>query len=257
MIELPTLGVNIRNPAGENASVPYYCCMILSHFARAAAGSAVTIPTVLVGDFGNANDALTGNLYGGVSYAYRIGTYEVTNAQYAEFLNAKAASDPLSLYSTEWAAMPAAGITRSGVSGSYTYAVKIDMGNKPVNYVSWYDTIRFANWLDNGQGIGDTETGAYTLLGGTPRRATARAYAELRCHLVPAQRERVVQGGLPSAVRAGRRQRRLLAVSTSSNSAYCRHGGRPMGPTRGDISNPGHQCGQLQLGRRSGIATER
>jgi formylglycine-generating enzyme required for sulfatase activity len=37
-----------------------------------------------------------------------------------------------------------------------------------VNYVSWYDAIRFANWLHNGQGSGDTETGAYTLLGGTP-----------------------------------------------------------------------------------------
>ena len=37
-----------------------------------------------------------------------------------------------------------------------------------MNYVTWYDTIRFANWLNNGQGTGDTETGAYTLLGGTP-----------------------------------------------------------------------------------------
>ena len=35
-------------------------------------------------------------------------------------------------------------------------------------FVSWYDSIRFANWLHNGQGSGDTENGAYTLLGGTP-----------------------------------------------------------------------------------------
>ena len=40
--------------------------------------------------------------------------------------------------------------------------------NHPVNYEIWYDAIRFANWLNNGQGNGDTETGAYTLLGGTP-----------------------------------------------------------------------------------------
>ena len=40
------------------------------------------------------------HLYGAVSYDYRIGTNEVTNAQYAEFLNAKAASDPLGLYNT-------------------------------------------------------------------------------------------------------------------------------------------------------------
>ncbi len=38
----------------------------------------------------------------------------------------------------------------------------------PVNYVSVWDAMRFANWLHNGQGNGDTETGAYTLLGGTP-----------------------------------------------------------------------------------------
>lgn len=38
----------------------------------------------------------------------------------------------------------------------------------PVNYVSFYGTLRFANWLHNGQGSGDTETGAYMLLGATP-----------------------------------------------------------------------------------------
>ena len=37
----------------------------------------------------------------------------------------------------------------------------------PVIFVSWYDALRFANWLHNGQGSGDTETGAYTLDGGT------------------------------------------------------------------------------------------
>ena len=43
----------------------------------------------------------------------------------------------------------------------------------PVNYVDFYDALRFANWMNNGQGNGDTETGAYTLLGGTPTRAMA------------------------------------------------------------------------------------
>ena len=78
------------------------------------------------------------------------------------------------------------------------------MGNKPVNYVSWYDSIRFANWLHNGQGPGDTETGAYTLLGGTAD-AQQRPEHHPQCgrHVVPAQRGRVVQGGLPSAGRTG------------------------------------------------------
>jgi hypothetical protein len=34
--------------------------------------------------------------------------------------------------------------------------------------VSYFDALRFANWLHHGQGGGDTETGAYTLAGGTP-----------------------------------------------------------------------------------------
>jgi formylglycine-generating enzyme required for sulfatase activity len=131
------------------------------------AASAVTIDTVPVGNAGNANDPLD-NLYGGVGYAYNIGATEVTNAQYAEFLNTKAASDPLGLYNPGMGSDARGGITRSGSSGSYTYAAKTNMGNKPVNHVSWYDSIRFANWLHNGQGAGDTETGAYTLLGGTP-----------------------------------------------------------------------------------------
>ena len=130
----------------------------------AADARAVTIPTVPVGNLGNAGDT-TG--YGAVAYAYRIGTTEVTNAQYAEFLNAKAASDPLALYNASMGSNARGGITRSGVSGGFTYAPRANMGNKPVNFVSWYDSIRFANWLNNGQGSGDTETGAYTILGGT------------------------------------------------------------------------------------------
>jgi formylglycine-generating enzyme required for sulfatase activity len=131
----------------------------------AAPAFAVTIPTVPVGNAGNTADTTS---YGAVSYDYRIATTEVTNAQYAAFLNAKAASDPLALYNTGMDSDARGGITRSGVSGSYTYTTKTNMGDKPVNYVSWYDAIRFANWLHNGQVSGDTETGAYTLLGGIP-----------------------------------------------------------------------------------------
>lgn len=127
----------------------------------------ITIPTLPVGNPGNAADPLTGNLRGSVSYDYRIGTTEVTNAQYAAFLNAKASSDPLALYNTNMSLSPG-GITRSGASGSYSYATIAGRENMPVTYVSWYDAIRFANWLNNGQGAADTESGAYTLLGGTP-----------------------------------------------------------------------------------------
>ncbi len=149
--------------------VPFF--LLGASFLIEPLASAVTIPTVPVGNLGNAADPLTGNLYGSVSYDYRIGTTEVTNAQYAEFLNFKAASDPLALYNTNMGSNTRGGITRSGsgtIQDPYVYAVKTDMGNKPVNFVSWYDSIRFANWLHNGQGAGNTETGAYTILGGTP-----------------------------------------------------------------------------------------
>jgi sulfatase modifying factor 1 len=142
-----------------------FCAMFL---VAPLTASAVTIPTVPVGDAGNANNLVyNGGLFGAVAYNYRIGTTEVTNTMYAAFLNEKAKSDPLALYNTNMGGDFRGGIARSGVNGSYTYAPKTNMGNKPVNYVNWYDSIRFANWLHNGQGSGDTETGAYTVLGGT------------------------------------------------------------------------------------------
>jgi formylglycine-generating enzyme required for sulfatase activity len=132
----------------------------------ASSGSAVTMDWTPIGNPGNASDT-TGSRTGAVGYSYWIGTYEVANAQYAEFLNAKAASDPLGLYTPEMG-FGNGGITRSGSSGSYTYSPIDGRENMPVNHVSFYDALRFANWLNNGQGSGDTETGAYTLLGGTP-----------------------------------------------------------------------------------------
>lgn len=135
-----------------------------------SSASAVAMEWTFVGNPGNPCDPYpTGfgrtDCFGAVGYAYQIGTYEVTNAQYAEFLNAKAASDPLALYNTN---MGVWGITRTGSSGSYSYSVSAGRENRPVNEVTFYDAIRFANWMNNGQGSGDTETGSYTLLGGMP-----------------------------------------------------------------------------------------
>lgn len=148
--------------------------LVAASLLLAPAASAVTIDWVTVGDPGNAGDPQEscigcgpGTTFGAVATAYRISKHEVTNAQYAEFLNAKAASDPLALYSTSMGSS-SGGITRSGSAGSFSYGVKAGDAAKPVNYVSFYDSLRFANWLHNGQGSGDTETGAYTLLGGTP-----------------------------------------------------------------------------------------
>lgn len=139
--------------------------------AGKATAAPVSINWVTVGDPGNfsGDEIATGSgpvSYGAVGYEYQIGKYEVTNAQYVEFLNAKAASDPLALYNANMASNGSGGIIQNGVSGSFSYAVKPGHGNKPVNYVTFYDAARFTNWMNNGQGNADTESGAYTLVGG-------------------------------------------------------------------------------------------
>lgn len=133
-----------------------------------------TIEWVTVGDPGNASNSG----YGTVNETFQIMKFEFTNQQYTDFLNSVAQSDPYGLYNTNMYTEPGhnrGGITRSGESGSYIYTVNpSDMGNKPVNWVSWWDAARVANWLMNGAtSSSSTETGAYTLGGATSGSAPA------------------------------------------------------------------------------------
>ncbi len=153
----------------------------------AAPVGAVSIDWVTVGDPGNPadtevmNDGTTG--YGSVPYTYQIGKYAVTNAQYTEFLNAVAATDTNALYNGGMGS-GFGGITQNGSSGSFTYQVIEGRGDMPVNFVTFYDSLRFANWLHNGQPMGGqdgatTEDGAYTFSGATsvgPRNAGATIF---------------------------------------------------------------------------------
>jgi formylglycine-generating enzyme required for sulfatase activity len=116
-----------------------------------------------------------------VGYTYQIATFEVTAVQYTAFLNAVAGTDPYGLYNVhmDYDADPSGqgcNIKRTGDLGSYTYSVASDWANRPVNYVSWGDAARFANWLSNGQPTGTltgdpvqdgwlTEDGSYALDG--------------------------------------------------------------------------------------------
>jgi formylglycine-generating enzyme required for sulfatase activity len=132
------------------------------------ASAVVNIDFVPVENAGNANDT-TG--YGAVSSSYQIGKYEVTNSQYAEFLSAKGSSNSFGIFNSSMATY---GITQTGSPGSFSYSVTSGFENKPVVYVSWFDAARFINWLSNGQGNGDTETGPYTLAGATSGTSFAK-----------------------------------------------------------------------------------
>lgn len=140
----------------------------------------VVIQTVPVGDLRNVDDT-HGDGYGGVNYAYRMGKYEVTAGQYAQFLDAVAARvDTYGLYATGMA-IPYWGsdITRNGdgtISDPYTYSVPPAAVNRPVNFISFGDAARFANWMHNGQPAGaqdssTTEDGSYFLNGATDTAA--------------------------------------------------------------------------------------
>jgi len=100
--------------------------------------------------------------FGAVAYDYKIGKYLVTNCEYVEFLNIVARTDIYSTYYNE--ATTGIGINRNGTSGSYTYTIKTNYGNKPVLGVSWFECARYCNWLHNNK-ANITETGAYTLNG--------------------------------------------------------------------------------------------
>ncbi|MDR1281649.1 MAG: formylglycine-generating enzyme family protein [Opitutaceae bacterium] len=141
----------------------------------------ISINTVTIGGAGNEPDsrkmAWDGgtNNYGSVPYQYQIGTTDVTNSQYVEFLNAVEVTpetNTLGLYNNNMTSSSRGGIEWDGITGQYV--VKPEFADKPVNYVTVYDAMRFTNWLTNGASQGaSTETGAYILLGGTAIPANA------------------------------------------------------------------------------------
>lgn len=139
----------------------------LFSISASASFGLITIPTVPVGNAGNVSESTVNGPFGGVAYRYSIGTTEVTNAQYTAFLNAVAVTDTNSLYNVGMAG-PLSGINRAGSPGSYVYSTASGRANHPVNFVSFWDAARFANWMENGQPVGaqgnsTTEDGTYTL----------------------------------------------------------------------------------------------
>jgi hypothetical protein len=71
-----------------------------------------------VGNPGNAADPLTG--HGAVAYSYNIGTYDVTNSQYAAFLNTKdpTVANVLNLWNTNMGTAPYGGTAYNSAAGA-------------------------------------------------------------------------------------------------------------------------------------------
>lgn len=172
-----------------------YAPLLLACWASPAPAPTAIVPAVVyelvdVGNPGNAADITT---FGAVAYPYRMGKYEVTVADYVQFLNAVATTDTYGLWNNSMqASASCAGITRSGSSGSYVYAAMtatsgsapfsgsgvppfrtatgVDSSRFPIAFVSYFNAARFANWMANGQPTGPqngttTEDGAYFVNG--------------------------------------------------------------------------------------------
>jgi sulfatase modifying factor 1 len=122
------------------------CVIAAVNLASADNIQGIDIDFVNIGNAGNAadtqvmsTDGTTG--YGAVSSNYRIGKYEVTNAQ--------------------WNAFTAAAGAPTGNDGGYSNSAYFTGAQQPTNMVSWYEALQFCNYLTSG----DKSKGAYQFSG--------------------------------------------------------------------------------------------
>ncbi|MGD0785513.1 MAG: SUMF1/EgtB/PvdO family nonheme iron enzyme [Sedimentisphaerales bacterium] len=117
------------------------CVMAAVNFASADTIRGIGMDFVTIGNAGNAAD--TGGTVGrgAVSYSYRIGKYEVTNAQWNAFVTAAGAP--------------------TGSDSGYSYSAQFTGAQQPTNMVSWYETLQFCNYLTSG----DKSKGVYQFSG--------------------------------------------------------------------------------------------
>lgn len=146
----------------------------------------VVIETVRVRDITNSPD---GQGIGAVGYEFCMAKRGVTNGQYASFLNHVAQyGDPCGLYAIQMGESEFGGIVREGLGMAgdpFRYSVKAGSIDGPVNFVSYYDAVRFANWMHHGQGEGDTERGVYEIRHGGRDRGEIGRRHHLATWVVP------------------------------------------------------------------------
>jgi len=122
------------------------CVMVLANIASATTVRGIDIDFVTIGNQGNASDTqvmddgTTG--YGAVGYDYRIGKYEVTNAQWNVFT-------------------AAVGAPTGYPSNAYDNSAYYNGAQQPTNCISWYEALQFCNYLTSG----DKSKGVYQFNG--------------------------------------------------------------------------------------------
>ena len=119
--------------------------MSATNIASATIIQGIDIDFVTIGNAGNLGDTRTEanpTGCGAVAYNYQIGKYEVTNAQWNEFVSA-------------------AGAPTGNPSAAYYFSAYWTGDNVPTNNVSWYEAAQFCNYLTSG----DKSLGAYLFSG--------------------------------------------------------------------------------------------
>ena len=164
----------------------------------------VTIDWVTVGDPGNACDTQTDGCFGAVAYAYQIGKYEVTNAQYAEFLNAVAATDTYGALQHEHGL----GLRRHHAQRQLG-ELHVQRHRRPRGHAGELRVVlrraalrELAAQRPADGGAGRHDDRGRRLHDHRRRGSQQLDHAQCRCHGLPHQRGRVVQGGV---LRPGRR----------------------------------------------------
>jgi formylglycine-generating enzyme required for sulfatase activity len=123
--------------------IVFVCVIAAVNFTSADTIQGINIDFVTIGNAGNAGDTRAeANPYGcgAVSSNYRIGKYEVTNAQWNAFT-------------------AAAGAPTGNPSTAYDQSAYFTGAQQPTNMVSWYEAAQFCNYLTSG----NKSLGAYQL----------------------------------------------------------------------------------------------
>ena len=172
----------------KNVFLPHLLLLALSliffhtNFLVAQNALPITIELVPVDAPCNPEDTRTG--LGKVDYEYQIGKFDVTVAQYCEFLKAVAKKDPHGIYDIDMDRDSAVHCIIRSLNSKKEYEYQIVPGreNYPITIISFLNAIRFCNWMSNHQPTGNqdtstTEDGSYLI---TEKSVSVRANATWR-----------------------------------------------------------------------------